>query len=369
MKLGVGEKMLRVKVSQLQEGCILSEDVLAKSNKPIIQKNTILNSFLLTVLKKFLIEDVYVESVLVNGEPFKPGEVIKNNDKQQEKRVEEKEIIPLYLKAVQHYKRVFQTWQSGLPVDIGEIRTIVIPLLDKLIESKNELFSLYRYTTKEDYLYHHAISVGLLAGFIAKNLNYNKGDYYQIALAGVLCDCGMAKIAPKLLTKSSALTPDEYKEIKQHTVYGYKMVQKIPALQEGAKLAVLQHHERNDGSGYPFGMDNKKIHPYSKIVAVADVYHAMISERLYRTKQSPFKALEQLQFDCFGKLSMEIVRVLLDSLTAFNIGTKIKLSNGETAEIIFIHPDNPTRPMVKSLETNRFISLTENRNIHIEEVI
>jgi HD-GYP domain-containing protein (c-di-GMP phosphodiesterase class II) len=360
--------VIRVKVNQLQEGCILSEDVLGKSNNPIIPKNTILTPLLLTVLKKFFIEDVYVKSVLANGEPFKPSEIIENNQNQERERVEE-ENISLYLKAVQQYKHIFQTWQSGVPIDIGEVRAVIIPLLDKLLESKGELFSLYRYTTKEDYLYHHAISVGLLAGFIAKNLSYDKGDYYQIAISGVLCDCGMAKIDPRLLTKSSALTSDEYKEIKQHTVYGYKMIQKLPTLQEGAKLAVLQHHERNDGSGYPFGLDEKKIHPYSKIVAVADVYHAMISERLYRAKQSPFKALEQLQADSFGKLSMENVQVLLDNLTAFTIGTKVKLSNGETAEIVFIYPDSPTRPMVKNLETNQFVSLREHRNIHIEEVI
>jgi HD-GYP domain-containing protein (c-di-GMP phosphodiesterase class II) len=365
--MGSWRKMIRVKVSQLQEGCILSEDVLGKSKKPLIPKGTILTPFSLTVLEKFLMEDVYVESVLANGEPFKPNEVIENS--RNEEKIEEEGIVSLYLKAVQHYKRVFQSWQSGIPVDIGEIRTIIIPLLDRLIESKRELFSLYRYTTKEDYLYHHAISVGLLAGFLAKNLNYNKGDYYQIAIAGVLCDCGMSKIDQRILTKNSALTATEYNEVKQHTVYGYKMVQKIAALQEGAKLAVLQHHERNNGSGYPFGIKEQQIHPYSKILAVADVYHAMISERLYREKRSPFKALEQLQEDSFGKLSMEIVRVLLDSLTTFNIGTKVKLSNGEMAEIVFIKPDSPTRPMVKSLETNQFISLSEHRNIHIEEVV
>ncbi|WP_044749244.1 HD-GYP domain-containing protein [Bacillus alveayuensis] len=360
--------MMRVKVSQLKEGCILAADVLGKSSKPIISKNTILTPFLLTVLKKFLVEDVYVKSVLVSGEPFIPNEIIENSQTQERETTEE-EIISFYLKAVQQYKRIFQTWQSGLPVDIREVRDTIIPLLDKLIEAKGELFSLYRYTTKEDYLYHHAISVGLFAAFIAKSLGYDKGDYYQVALSGVLCDCGMSKIDPRLLTKSSALTSEEYKEIKQHTVYGYKMVQKLPTLQEGVKLAVLQHHERNDGSGYPFGLDEKKIHPYSKIVAVADVYHAMISERLYRAKQSPFKALEQLQADSFGKLSMEIVQVLLEHLTTFNIGTKVKLSNGEIAEIVFIHPDAPTRPMVKNLQTNEFVSLRENRNIHIEEVI
>jgi len=357
--------MLRVKVNQLQEGCILSEDVVARSGQPIIPKNTVLTPFLLTILDRFLVEDVYIEPMLSNGKQFEPSDLIEKNDN----RGKETKRISQYLKAVEQYKRLFQAWQAGLAVDIGEIRKIVIPLIDIFVESKRDLFALYRYTTKEDYIYHHAVSVGVLSGFLAKNLNYQKGDYYQIALAGILSNCGMAKVDTKLLSKISALTYKEYEEIKHHTIHGYKMVQKISALQEGTKLAVLQHHERNDGSGYPFGIDGKKIHPYSKIVAVADVYHALTSERPYRGKQSPFKALEQLQADCFGKLNIEIVKILVDHLTAFNIGTKVRLSNGELAEIVFVHPDSPTRPMVKNLTTDEFISLKENRDVYIEEVI
>ncbi|WP_027408152.1 HD-GYP domain-containing protein [Anoxybacteroides tepidamans] len=361
--------MIRVKINQLQEGCILAEDVTGKTKKTIIPRNTVLDSTLLNILVKFLIEDVYVEPVLSNGQPFKPSEIIEPKSPKNEIENKKEDVVTLYLRAVQQYKKFFQAWQLGSPIDIGKIRELIIPLLDRLIENRRELLTLYRYTTKEDYLYHHAISVGLLSGFLAKYLNYSKGDCYQIALAGVLCNCGMSKIDEKIITKKSALTSEEYKEMKQHTVLGYKMVQKIPVLQEGVKLAVLQHHERNDGSGYPFGISDKQIHPYSKIVSVADVYHAMVSERLYRKKESPFKALEQIQVDNFGKLSMEVVQVLLDSLTTFNNGTKVKLSNGEMAEIVFIQRKEPTRPIVKTMNTNQFISLNEQRNIFIEEVI
>ncbi|ANB59374.1 HD-GYP domain-containing protein [Anoxybacteroides amylolyticum] len=298
--------MFRVKIKQLQEGCILAEDVIGKTHKPIIPKNTVLTPTLLHVLEKFLIEDVYVESVLANGQPFKPAEVIPQISPSGTAE-EEEELITLYLKAVQRYKKVFQSWHSGMAIDINEIRAIILPLLDRFIDKRSELLTLYRYTTKEDYLYHHAVSVGLLSGFLAKCLNYSQGDYYQIALAGFLSNCGMAKIDEKILMKKSALTSEEYREVKQHSVFGYKMVQKTPFIQEGVKLAVLQHHERNDGSGYPFGITDKQIHPYSKIVAVADVYQAMVSERLYRKKESPFKALEQIQ-----KESIPVRKVLGD---------------------------------------------------------
>ncbi|MBB3908174.1 HD-GYP domain-containing protein [Anoxybacteroides rupiense] len=362
--------MIRVKINQLQEGCILAADVIGKTKKTIIPKNTVLTPLLLNVLEKFLIEDVYVEPVLANGQPFRPLEIIevkKESDEQNNESTED--IMALYLKAVQRYKKAFQSWQSGSPIDVGEIRSIIIPLLDRFIDNRTELLTLYRYTTKEDYLYHHAVCIGLLSGFLGKHLNYGKGACYQIALAGILCDCGMAKINEKIIMKKSALTAEEYKEVKEHTILGYKMVQKIPVLQEGVKLAVLQHHERNDGSGYPFGINDKQIHPYSKIVSVADVYHAMVSERLYRKKESPFKALEQIQVDNFGKLSMEVIQILLNHLTMFLVGTKVKLSNGEMAEIVFVQREEPTRPIVKTVDGNEFISLSEQRHLFIEEVI
>lgn len=358
--------MIRVKLHQLQEGCILAEDVLGKTKKPIMPKNTIVTSTLLNVLEKFLIEEVCVEPILANGEPFRPAEL---PEAYHEGAINGENLISLYLKAVQKYKKAFQSWQSGSPIDIAEVREIIIPLLDKFIHNKRELLILYRYATKEDYLYHHAVSVGLLAGFLAKQMDYSRGDCYQIALAGVLSDCGMAKVDKRILTKRFALTTSEYKEVQQHAVFGYRMVQKITALKQGGKLAILQHHERNDGSGYPFGIRDQQIHPYSKIVAVADVYHAMTSERLYRRKQSPFKALEKMQIEQFGKLSMEAIKVLLDHLASFQIGTLVKLSNGETGEIIFIQPEEPTRPIVKLANKKEFLSLSEHRDIYIEEII
>lgn len=181
--------MIRAKLHQLQEGCILAEDVLGKTKKTIMPKNTVLTPSLLNVLEKFLIEEVCVEPVLANGDPFRPAELLGQHDGD---NTSNEQPISLYLKAVQKYKKAFQSWQSGSPIDIGEIRDIIIPLFDKFVHHRKELLTLYRYATKEDYLYHHAVSVGLLSGFLAKQLDYSKGDCYQIVLAGILSDCGMA---------------------------------------------------------------------------------------------------------------------------------------------------------------------------------
>ncbi|AGT30468.1 phosphohydrolase [Geobacillus genomosp. 3] len=353
--------MVRVNLAQLREGCVLAEDVLGKTKKPIVPKNAIINETLLHVLSKFLIDEVEIEPVLANGEPFlADGSLSMEPDERP---------IMLYLEAVQHYKKAFQSWQSGLPIDIGEIREIAIPLFNEMIKHKRELLMLHHYTTKEEYLYHHAVSVGLLAGFLAAHFGYGQGECHQIVLAGILADCGMAKISSQILLKPSALTEAEFRQIEQHPIFGYQMVQKIAALSQGAKLAVLQHHERNDGSGYPLRVKAEKIHPYSQLIAVADVYYAMTSERLYRHKQSPFRAIEAMQREQFGRLNAEAVALLSNHLASLQTGTIVKLSNGETAEVVFIHPDEPARPIVKVTETGQLLSLVEQRDLYIEEIL
>ncbi|QIZ66231.1 HD-GYP domain-containing protein [Geobacillus subterraneus] len=353
--------MVRVKLNQLCEGCVLAEDVLGKTKKPIMLKNTVITKSLLHVLSKFLIDEVEVEPVLVNGEPFLGGDPSLT-------KPDERPVM-LYLEAVQQYKRVFQSWQSGLPVDIREIREIAIPLFNKMIKHKRELLVLHHYTTKEEYLYHHAVSVGLLAGFLAMQLGYGQGECHQIVLAGVLSDCGMAKISSQILLKPSALTEAEFREIEQHPIFGYRMVQKIAALNQGAKLAVLQHHERNDGSGYPLRVKAEKIHPYGQIIAVADVYYAMTSERLYRRKQSPLRVIETMQREQAGRLNTEVVALLFNHLVSLQTGTMVKLSNGETAEVVFTQRDEPLRPIVKVIETEELLPLAEHRDLYIEEIL
>jgi HD-GYP domain-containing protein (c-di-GMP phosphodiesterase class II) len=359
---------MKVHINQLREGCILSVDVTSLTNKPVIPKKTVLNKQKIGVLHAFLIKEVQVESTLVTGEPYRPNEIIEDHIQD----TNEDLTIPFsshYLKSVQEFKKVFQSWQSGLQVDIVKVRQFFIPLLERSIVTPSEIFMLHHYSTKEEYLYHHSVTVGLLSGFLGHKLNYEKGEWIQIAIAGLLSDCGMAKVNPRILEKQSALLPEEYNEIRYHPTHGYKMLLNLPVIREGVKLGVFQHHERIDGSGYPLGINSDKIHPFGKIIAVADVYHAMTSERAYRTKQSPFKVLELIIQDSFGQFDIPAIQALTAGIANFSIGTKVKLSNDQVGEIVFVESKSPTRPMVKLDLDGEFIQLSQRRDLYIDEIL
>lgn len=355
-----------VKTKYLVEGCILAKDIQGLTNRPIMNKQTILDEESLKVLEGFLIEQVSVEKTLINGENFSPREII--DYELEEEHKENSNFISHYLKAIQAYKRLFINWQAGSKVEVDKVREIIIPLFQKGIETPSDLLMLHHYCHKEEYLYHHAISLGLLGGFIAHKMKYQVADVYQVIMAGCLADCGMAKIPSSILNKNSKLTFEENEEIYKHPLYSYQLIQSSLILKDAVKIAILEHHERINGSGYPQRKKKDDIHIFSRILAVADVYHAMTSERLYRKKQSPFKVMEMIMHDDFGKFDIAIVKVLLASLTNFSIGNRVRLNNGTIAEIIFMDNNSPTRPLVKVINSQEIMNLSKIRDLYIEEI-
>ncbi len=359
--------MVRVPIQELREGCILTQDVFSLTNRPIISQKTVLTKELLDIMKIFLIDEAEVETTMVNGKPFASAGSLEEAEELTESN--ELGFLNTFLTGVQNFKREFVSWQSGLPVDIAKIRNIMIPLIEKMEKSPSGIFSLHHLSTNEDYLYQHSVAVGMISAFIGKKLSLNKGEIVQLALGGCLADAGMAKINPSILNKSTSLNSEEFEEIKRHSTLSFKMVQNISLLRESTKIGIIQHHERLDGSGYPFGEQSSKINQAGRIIAAADAFHAMTSQRLYRRKQSPFKVLEMLIQDSFGKYDIPSIQALGSGIMNFSIGSMVKLSDGQTAEILFIEGKSPTRPLVKLVETGEIIQLEKNRQLYIDEVL
>ncbi|MFD1019399.1 HD-GYP domain-containing protein [Thalassobacillus hwangdonensis] len=341
---------------------------MGKTNRPIIPKHTVLKELHIHVLQRFLVDFVDVSPKLSDGEPYVPEEKIQM-DVIHENNQAKDSFADLYLKAVKEYKKWFSNWQAGSPINIQTIRNTIVPLLEAGVESNNHIVKLHHYSTKDEYLYHHSVSSALIASFLAKKMNLERGEWIQVGLAALLSDCGMAKIDPKILFKQGSLTEAEYDEVKQHPKHSYRMVESIPALSKGAKLGILQHHERLDGSGYPFALKSEKLHIFSGIIAVSDMYHAMTSERLYRAKQSPFKVLEEMMKAQFGRFNHEIVQTFITHMTNFSTGTKVKLSNNDLGEVVFIESSQPTRPMVRLQQNEEIIHLKNHLDVYIEEVV
>lgn len=366
---------MRVKASQLIPGCILLKDVKGKTNRPIIPKDTVLTELHLDVLNKFLVDEVDVASKLEGGKPFEPQavgaeeEAVKQESKANE--VEEQQIPfrQAFVLAVSHYEAEQLKWQNSMPIDIPAVRKLIMPLLENVENlTPEELYTLTDYIDPKGYLYRHSVAVAVLAAYTAQKMGLSKGESLQAGLAGLLMNCGMAKLDPDIMLSKDPLTDMESVEIQKHPTYSYRMIEQLPALTQGVKIAVLQHHERNDGSGYPLKVKHEKIHLYARILAVCDTYHAMTSERPYKQKQSPFKAMEEIIKGKYVKFDPLVVDTFINHITNLSVGSKVKLSSGQDGEVVYIDSSEPTRPMVRLDGSREIITLGNQPDIYIMEL-
>ncbi|MGG3448821.1 HD-GYP domain-containing protein [Domibacillus aminovorans] len=352
-----------VKVEDLQQGWHVNEAVLASTDHPIILKGTILTEQHIRFLKVFSIK--FVDVVPPEENPLSSiyfaaslNEFSPNIDMLEQQ----------YYKTFKGIKEEFHKWQSGMNVEIARIRTIILPLLKYVLENPEQLYRISSFSKKEEYLFHHTASLGILCGMIAQKMNYEKGMIVQVALTGVLADSGMSKINSSLLNKTTALTEQEYKDIQNHPISSYSMVKELKLLKPEVKLAIYQHHERIDGSGYPTGAKGNKIHPIAQIVGIADTYHALTTDRLFQDRRSVFKAVEFIQEDLFGKFDLPIMNALFSIVANLVPGTIVELSDGNEGKVLFVHQMYRTRPLIQ-LPNGEVIDMLKRRDLHIEKVI
>lgn len=362
-----------VNVNDLRIGKVVAEDIYANTQYPIIYKNTKISHDHIHVLKVFQINKVPILIENVKRETDKRKVEVDQLDEPQVS-VEIQEYVASsfenkYQEAVSQFKKEFMNWQAGAKVDITKVRTIILPLVEKTLDDRSIIFDLNSYSNPKDYLYHHCIATGLISAVLVQKLGYDRGITLQMAIAGALADCGMAKVSTKIRDKKGALTQQEFNEIRNHPIYSFNLVKDLPALKEEMKEAIYQHHERLDGSGYTQGIKLNSISLFAQIIAVADTFHAMTSERLYRSKESPFKVVEMIKESEFGKFDIKVVQALIDIVSALPIGTKIELSNLERGEVMYINKFAPTRPLIKLLNTGEIIDLSKIRSFYISRVI
>ena len=360
-------------LEELRLGSVIAQDILVNTKTPIIRKDTKITREHIQVLRAFNISKVPIALDNV----FNRTEEEMNKLNEEKVTIEKKMSLPeiktsfgkLYNDAVNNYYKEFNSWEAGIKVDVARLRTIIMPLVDKAMEDKQIFSLLNEFSSPDRYIAHHAIAVGIFSGAIAKKLRFPPGQINQLATAGLMADVGMAKVDRKIREKKSYLTETDFSEIKKHTIYSFQMIKDSPLLKPEMKLAIFQHHERLNGSGYPKGERMENISIESQIIAIADVYHAMTSERIYRSRSSSFKVLEMIKEEEFGKYSIEVVNALISLVGALPISTRVRLSNGEIGEIVFLHRDSPMRPMIRLTETGQIFDLATNRSMHIESVI
>jgi HD-GYP domain-containing protein (c-di-GMP phosphodiesterase class II) len=372
--------MANISVINLKPGAKLTRNVYTSLGTLLFHRGKVLLPRDIDILTAFIVEFVEVEdvgekSLQTREQPLSKDKVVvahKPIGNSSDSFVGEQSTLNKASSFFDEYEKMINLIRNGFSsvvaagIPIYEIRNQLENLIHYLKDYHVLSFSP-RVINDYDYIYHNAVLCALSSYKLAQWSKLPQKDWMQAAFAGLFHDIGSIKIDSSILYKPAPLTMSEIKEMRQHTKYGYQLLKNVTAINEGVRLAALQHHEKVDGTGYPMHVDSTKIHVYAKIVGLVDIFHAMTLNKAYRKGQSPYLVLEQIHTESFGKLDPELVQIFIKKVTEFHNGMIVRLSSDQIGKIVFSNTNYPTRPMVSV--NGDIINLEQERHLYIEEII
>ncbi|WP_425806306.1 HD-GYP domain-containing protein [Desulfitobacterium sp. Sab5] len=200
--------------------------------------------------------------------------------------------------------------------------------------------------TSDSVTYRHSINVAFLSFMIGKEFNYKGEKLRRLVFGALLHDIGKLNLPDKILNKPEALTLEEFKIIQSHPTLGVQRTTGL-ILPESVISTILQHHERWNGTGYPQGLANHEISPSAQIVAVADVYEALITDRPYHAGLPPYHAIEILLKGSETHFSPEVIETFLHTIQFYPADSLVTLNSGETGIVLHYSYPNLTRPRIR----------------------
>lgn len=365
----VNYRKRRISVSKLQSGMTIADDVTNTSGMVLIPKETIIEEKYLFRLKLYQIGSVTIIEEIVEDPVTKEEVVKKATNKTSFDTAYKKAFIKFkdqYYEKEEMLKTQIELIGKGEPVNITNLLSISNSLMDSL-RTRSDLFNfLYHLKSSDDYTYTHSINVSLLCNVFGNWLHLTNAQIENLTVAGLLHDLGKLQVDKDILTKPGKLTTEEFDEMKKHPQLGFNLI-KDQHISKDIKEGALMHHEKIDGSGYPLGLKGDDIHPFGKIVAIADIYDAMTSNRSYHKKFSPFRVITMFEQESYGLLDTKFLFVFLENIAHNYLGKMVKLSSGEIAKIVFIHNNSPSRPIVQV--DNAMIDLLFEPTLTIDEIV
>lgn len=272
-----------------------------------------------------------------------------------------------YKQDINVMKQVLGDLAAGRKLDYEKVESISNSIYLKISSVSNIVECMNEVKSVDEYTYTHSINVSIYALLLARWLNLSEEETRNVVTTGILHDIGKSRISGDILNKEGPLLPEEYEQMKHHTDIGYHLSKDIPYLTDEIRKGILMHHEREDGKGYPLGIKGDKINLYAKIIAVADVYDALTSERVYKKRITPFDTFNELMRIGYGYFDTKILMTFLSNISSYYIGTNVKMSNGEKGKVIFVAPQSISMPIVDL--SGRCVDLSQNRQLKIVEMM
>ena len=349
--------MRLVPIECVREGCYLARTIYDSDGRILLRCGAKLTNSLINRIKAINIYSLYI------------------SDNYTQKEIDEIISPELKQKSILLVKDVFNTFHkiSSDPTlannsknkykllkekenYLHSLEELAEELYESIISNKNLMIGLVDIKTMDAYTYQHSVNVAIISMVIGVGFKLPKRKLVDLCIGALLHDIGKIFVGKDIIKKPGRLTDMEFEAIKKHPKAGYDYIHSNNSINTNCRIIILQHHEKVDGSGYPRGIKGNDINLLAKIVAVADVYDALTSDRPYKRAMCPNEAFEFILSKADSMFDFKVTQVFSKVLIPYPKGSHVKLSNGDVAKVKKLHQYYPLRPyleIVESFEKNK----------------
>lgn len=346
---------IKIPVKDLQLNTVVANNVYNKDFQLIITKGTILTRKVLDRLTLFNVDEVFIDNERDNDDSF---------IKSEEFITFKKNYLDISDKLQNSFNSIVT--KTITPDEINVLIDDCLTLYHSGGTSYGIFDMLHHMRDFSDVTFVHSINVGMIASIIGKWSGKTEEEERILMACGLLHDVGKMLIPIEILNKPGKLTDEEFEVIKTHPLLGYKMLKDLD-IDERIKMSALHHHEKIDGSGYPYGYTGEFIDDFAKIITIADIYDALTANRVYRGAICPFDVIEIFEKDGYQLYDTRYLLVFLQNIINSYLHNEVSLTNGAKGEIIMINTSNLSKPVVHT--GDEFVDLSKNSKIKIEKIL
>jgi len=343
-----------VPVNCLRPGMICGQDIIGKKGEFLLGLGVPLQDVYIRRLRHYGFHGIYITDTL--SEDIVVADVINNT-----LRARSVTVIKELFADIRHGK-------SDPDKRIDTLENLVDSMLDQIITSNDIQVNMLDLKIFDDYTYFHSVNVCVLSLLLGHAAGMNRQNLHVLGMAAILHDIGKVFIDKEILNKPGRLSEEEFNIIKDHPGNGYKYLLNCFKVPEDALSAILDHHERVDGSGYPNGKTESGICKAGQIIAVSDVFDALTSDRPYRRALPTAEAIEYVMGCSNSAFNTDIVKIFLQKIVPYPPGVTVSLSDGSIGIVVRNNPQACLRPVIRiykaggrMLESTRLIDLLNDR--------
>lgn len=322
--------MRRIYLDKAQTGAVVARTIYSLDGVLLLSEGTKLSESIINRLLQNGIREIYILDEVSSG--IQAQETVPHDVMRQIKgQIKEIMAIP--------------SLKAGLTA--RRVAEMVERLLEQILASGDILHHLSDIRSIDDYTFSHCVNVAVYSLVTGIGLGMRQDALRELGTGAILHDVGKMMVDQGILLKPASLTPMEFEEMKKHTLLGHELVRAVKGITPAAASIALHHHERMDGSGYPCGLAGDDIPLSARIVAIADVYDALTSDRVYRRHEEPHRAMDYITEKIGTHFDPSVADVFVRHLAHYPVGTAVILNTGEKGLVARQNMQLPHRPVVR----------------------